>query len=81
MDGLEATRAIRDPQTGARNPAIPIIAVTAHAMQGDREICLQAGMDDDVAKPVQPDQLFAAIQHHLAYPSTQTAQPSRRSTT
>ncbi|MBR9980141.1 MAG: response regulator, partial [Desulfatitalea sp.] len=81
MDGLEATRAIRSPQTGARNPAIPIIAMTAHAMQGDREICLQAGMDDYVAKPIQPDQLFAAIQRHLAYPSTQTAQPSRRSTT
>ena len=48
MDGLEATRRIRDPESAVRNHDIPIIAMTAHAMQGDRERCLEAGMDDYV---------------------------------
>jgi len=54
LNGYEATRAIRDPASGVRNPGIPIVAMTAHAMQGDRERCLQAGMDDYVSKPVTP---------------------------
>ena len=63
LDGLEATRAIR------RNPRwgrIPIIAMTAHAMNGDRERCLQAGMDAYISKPVQPAHLVATIEKHLA---------------
>jgi CheY-like chemotaxis protein/HPt (histidine-containing phosphotransfer) domain-containing protein len=52
MDGLEATREIRNPQSKVRSHAIPIIAMTAHAMQGDRERCFQAGMNDYVPKPV-----------------------------
>ena len=61
MDGLEATAAIRatETQTGRR---LPIIAMTAHAMKGDRERCLDAGMDDYVAKPVQPAVLLRAIE-------------------
>ena len=61
MDGLEATAAIRtrERQTGAH---IPIIAMTAHAMKGDRERCLESGMDDYVAKPIRAQQLFEAIQ-------------------
>ena len=43
MDGLEATRRIRDPQSAVLNHQIPIIAMTAHAMQGDREKCLERG--------------------------------------
>ncbi|MFZ1986490.1 MAG: response regulator, partial [Desulfatitalea sp.] len=66
MDGLEATGVVRDPQSKVRNHAIPIIAMTAHAMKGDREICLKSGMDDYVSKPIQPDQLFAAIQRQIA---------------
>jgi two-component system, sensor histidine kinase and response regulator len=61
MDGFEATAAIREKEakTGGH---IPIIAMTAHAMKGDEERCLQAGMDNYVAKPVQRRQLFLALE-------------------
>ncbi|NTV99618.1 MAG: response regulator, partial [Chlorobiaceae bacterium] len=52
MDGLEATRLIRNPHTKVLNHRIPVIALTAHAMEGDRELCLQAGMNDYVSKPI-----------------------------
>jgi CheY-like chemotaxis protein len=60
MDGLEATGAIRrrERATGAH---VPIVAMTAHAMTGDRERCLQAGMDAYVSKPLRPDELLAVI--------------------
>ena len=60
MDGFEATAAIREKEkeTGGH---IPIVAMTAHAMKGDRERCLGAGMDDYVSKPIQPEQLLKAI--------------------
>ncbi len=61
MDGFEATRAIRDPESSVIDPGIPIIAMTAHALKGDRERCLAAGMDDYIAKPIQPDELLAAV--------------------
>ncbi len=57
VDGLAATRIIRDPQSAVRDHAVPIIAMTANAMVGDREMCLQAGMDDYVPKPVSPTML------------------------
>jgi signal transduction histidine kinase/DNA-binding response OmpR family regulator/PAS domain-containing protein len=62
MDGLEATRAIRSGKTGVLNPRIPIIAMTAHALKGDREICLEAGMDDYISKPIAPRALAEAIE-------------------
>ncbi len=52
MDGLEATRKIRDPKTKVLDHDIPIIAMTAHAMEGDRDRCLEAGMNDYIPKPV-----------------------------
>ena len=52
LDGLAATRRIRSTESGVLNPFIPIIAMTAHAMRGDRETCLASGMDDYLAKPV-----------------------------
>jgi CheY-like chemotaxis protein len=60
MDGFEATARIRqqEQQTGAH---IPIIAMTAHAMEGDRERCLEAGMDGYVSKPIQRDKLFKTM--------------------
>jgi CheY-like chemotaxis protein len=60
MGGFEATAAIREREreTGAHTP---IVALTAHAMAGDRERCLEAGMDGYISKPLRPDELFSAI--------------------
>ncbi|MDY6952042.1 MAG: response regulator, partial [Thermodesulfobacteriota bacterium] len=62
MDGLEATARIRSPQSAVRNPHVPIVAVTAHAMKGDKERCLEAGMDDYTPKPIKPDELLEKIE-------------------
>jgi two-component system sensor histidine kinase/response regulator len=64
MDGLEATRAIREWEREA-STHLPIIALTAHALQGDVERCLTAGMDGYVSKPMNPEDLYAAIDHVL----------------
>ena len=63
MDGYEATHEIRRRQGSDRHT--PIIALTANAMQGDREGCLDAGMDDYVDKPVSPIALAAALERCL----------------
>jgi PAS domain S-box-containing protein len=60
MDGYTATREIRNLKSEIRN--VPIIAMTAHAMAGDEDKSLQAGMNGHVTKPIDPDQLFAALQ-------------------
>ncbi len=61
MDGLTATRHIRVLQQGGITPVVPVIAITANAMKGDREICLEAGMDDYVTKPLQGEQLKSIL--------------------
>jgi PAS domain S-box-containing protein len=66
MDGLEATRAVRSARSGALSRSVPIIAMTAHAMQGDRQRCFDAGMDDYVAKPVTLDVLAQVLEKWLA---------------
>ena len=66
MDGLEATRQIREFESAERVPAIPIIAMTAYAMAGDRDRCLAAGMDAYISKPVKADELVAVIESVLA---------------
>ena len=65
MDGYQATQAIRDPATGARNPEVVIIAMTAHAMRGDREKCLAAGMNDYITKPIVPDRIAEVLAQWL----------------
>jgi len=67
MDGFEATRRIRAAQVGARR--VPIVAMTANAMQGDRERCLEAGMDDYIPKPVTLGALKTALLRWLPQPS------------
>ena len=70
MDGLNATGAIRvrERKTGKH---IPIIAMTAHTMKGDRENCLEAGMDDYVAKPIRANELYTAIDRLVSTPAAQ----------
>ena len=74
MDGYEATRTIRswrdlpgpEHESHRRAGAIPIVAMTAHAMKGDREACLASGMNDYLTKPVKPAELAAALERWLA---------------
>lgn len=61
VDGFQATKIIRNPQSKVKNHDVPIIALTAHAMNGDRENCLAEGMDDYISKPIQPQALIDAI--------------------
>ncbi len=74
LDGLEATRAIRAKEAESApgfTHRIPIVAMTANALSGDREICLAAGMDDYVPKPLTPDTVAAVLRRlvpHLQFP-------------
>ena len=74
LDGVEAARAIREAASQEGRRRIPIIALTAHAMAGDSEALLAAGMDGYLAKPVDHEALLAVIRAHLA--GEASAQPS-----
>jgi signal transduction histidine kinase/DNA-binding response OmpR family regulator len=74
MDGFEATAAIRARERRLCGPRVPIVALTAHAMQGDRRRCLDADMDGYVAKPIKPVELFEVIDRVMA--AARTAQGS-----
>jgi signal transduction histidine kinase/CheY-like chemotaxis protein len=65
MDGFEATKVIRDKNSKVLNHDLPIIAMTAHAMSGYKDICIKAGMNDYVTKPIQPDKLTKVINQYL----------------
>ncbi|MDD4651561.1 MAG: PAS domain S-box protein [Methanothrix sp.] len=66
MDGYEATRIVRRPESNALNPAIPIIAMTALAMQGDRDRCILAGMNDFISKPILRKDLTRVLDRWLS---------------
>jgi HPt (histidine-containing phosphotransfer) domain-containing protein len=66
MDGMAATAAIRERETRSCLSRTPIIALTAHAMTGDRERCLNAGMDGYLSKPIDPQMLFAVVEQQSA---------------
>jgi CheY-like chemotaxis protein len=76
MDGFEATAALRAKEARSGGH-VPIIALTAHAMKGDAERCLQAGMDGYVSKPVKADTLFAAIDEAMAIRPPSARGPNR----
>ena len=67
MDGLEATRAIRSLSDSSARPHVTIIAVTAHAMHGDADACLAAGMDDYLAKPLMPAALERILEKWISH--------------
>ncbi|MBS1872265.1 MAG: response regulator [Acidobacteria bacterium] len=79
MDGYEATRRIRRADSPVRNRQIPILAMTAHAMDGDRDKCFAAGMNDYLTKPIQPTLLNHAIEswsgRRERVPAPETAPP------
>lgn len=79
MDGYSATKKIRDPVTKNINHAIPVIAMTANVMRGDREKCLAAGMNDYVAKPVDPAKLRRMLNHWLPNTTIATSKSDEES--
>jgi len=69
MDGFEATLRLREIEEEQGTARLPIIAVTANAIKGDRERCLDVGMDDCVSRPTNTEKLAAAILKHMNRPS------------
>lgn len=75
LDGFEATRQIRQIESEKSGPPVRIIAITAAAMLGDREACLNAGMDDYISKPVNIDHLQSVLLHHFPEHFTRVSEP------
>ncbi len=71
MDGLAAARMIRNPDSGVLNPDVPIIAMTANVTKEDRQICLDAGMNDYISKPLDPEKVVSVIREQLSVVSDQ----------
>ncbi len=71
MDGFEATKVIRKPSSPVRNHNIPIIAMTAHALEGDKEKCLEVGMNDYISKPIAPEALSKILEKWLSKTSSE----------
>ncbi len=76
MDGLETTARIRERENGS-GVRTPIVALTAHSMKGDRERCLAAGMDDYIAKPINPGELIMVVEAAVATASEREAAASQ----
>jgi CheY-like chemotaxis protein len=74
IDGFEATRRIRSGASGSAAQEVPIVALTAHAMRGDREACLASGMDDYVVKPLDMARLQEVISVWLQQRATNPVQ-------
>ncbi len=79
MDGFMTTRAIRTSTSGVLNPKVPIIAMTAHAMKGDKEKCLQAGMDDCISKPIRSMELSAVLERWVSGDGPSPSRTTRES--
>ncbi|QQG35492.1 MAG: response regulator [Micavibrio aeruginosavorus] len=71
MDGFEASQNIRSLELKSGNKRTPIIAMTAHAMEKDRDMCMKAGMDDYISKPVVPEKLYSVIKQWVADTSSE----------
>jgi signal transduction histidine kinase/DNA-binding response OmpR family regulator len=76
MDGYEATRQIRAGKAGDSPKQLPIIAMTANAMKGDKEKCLEAGMNDYISKPIDPASLLETLKKYLHHNPNSTHKPS-----
>ncbi len=76
LGGLEATKIIRDPDSDVLDHKLPIIAMTANAMKGDRETCIKAGMNDYISKPITPDTVRSALAKWLPKETPQSLEGS-----